>query len=160
MDITRWGELVKEHLKKYPAATEQDVYKLLYQGLCGPEHIIKNKTSFTENLQRELVGLEPDAKEILFEPIRPDGKLCRVHLRAWLATGQDLDQLVNVCLHTSQQKWSTQNEFIMFWQAYSRENPQETNTFTQWLDANHYPLVHHSDIFCGTYKPAYRLVMN
>lgn len=40
--------LIKEHLARRPAMEPRDVYKLLYQGTRGPEHIIASPKAFTE----------------------------------------------------------------------------------------------------------------
>ncbi len=37
-DTTGWMDLIASHILRYPAMTARDVYKLLYQGILGPEH--------------------------------------------------------------------------------------------------------------------------
>jgi len=35
---------------------------------------------------------------------------------------------------------------------------EQVEIFTEWLDANEYPAVHHSERYRSLYRPAYRLV--
>jgi hypothetical protein len=86
-NYTAWMQLIQQHLRRYPAMTARDIYKLLYQGVLGPEHNMPSAEIFTARLKDELAGLEPDPAEPLLESIRPDGALQRIHLRPWLAKG-------------------------------------------------------------------------
>lgn len=60
----------------------QDIYKLLYQGVLGSEHLLKDREQFAVRLKAELADLTADPAEELFEPVRPEGQLCRINLRA------------------------------------------------------------------------------
>ena len=46
-------EFISQHLAQRPAMQAQDVYKLLYQGVHGPEHLIASAESFLARLQAE-----------------------------------------------------------------------------------------------------------
>ena len=45
-----WPALINAHLNRYPAMTVQDVYKLVYQGVMGPEHSIPSAEIFRQRL--------------------------------------------------------------------------------------------------------------
>ncbi len=75
----------------------RDVYKLLFQGIRGAEHIMPTPEIFETRLREELRALQPELNEPLTEMIRPDRQLSRVNLRAYLATSQDINWLVEVC---------------------------------------------------------------
>jgi hypothetical protein len=157
---TSWFDLIETHKHNFPAARPQDLYKLLYQGMRGPEHLINDEVSFTHYLEQELKELFPNSNQSLLEPIRPDGKLCRIHLRAWLSTGKSLDELVKDCLKAARNPWNTHQELIETWQVFEHSADGDTRAFTTWLEANGYPPVHHSEEYVKAYQPAYRLVMN
>jgi len=164
-----WLDLIKEHKFRYPNMTAHDVYKLLFQGILGPEHLIRNECEFRDHLLLELAPLVPDPNGCLFEAIQP-GEYCfthgkhlfRVHLRAWLYTGDDLDQLVQSCLSAVHYAWGAPEDFRAVWKLFCAElNEQEHQTaqeFIDWVEFNHYPAVHHSEIYRKAYSPAYRLI--
>jgi hypothetical protein len=160
MLISSWFDLLEKHKKNFPVASPRDLYKLLYQGMRGPEHLIDDETSFKQYLEDELKGLLPEPNQPLLEPIRPDGRLCRIHLRAWLSTGKNLDELVQECLKAARNPWNTHQELIETWQGFAQMTDLDTSSFNMWLQAKDYPPVHHSEEYIEEYQPAYRLVMN
>jgi hypothetical protein len=97
-DFNTWSGILAWHIQRYPAMNARDVYKLLYQGLLGPEHSMPTAEIFRARLEEELADLQPDASQPLLEDLRPDGALQRIYLRPWLARGQDLSVLVQACL--------------------------------------------------------------
>lgn len=158
MQIEPWMKLIEEHKQRYPLMQGQDVYKLLYQGLLGPEHLLADPQRFLAGLQEELKGLTPGPAAALYEPVRPDGRLVRLHLRAWQSTGQSLDALLDACLAAARQSWGTPADLEQLWQAYAASRP-ELSELTQTLRQNGFPPVHHSDAYRQAYRPAYRLVL-
>jgi len=107
--------LIEEHLARRPATTLRDIYKLLYQGVRGPEHIITSPQAFTERLQAEWESAEPADDDPLLESIRPDGALLRLNLRPFKAAGGDLKALTTACLKTGQRAWGTPAELQQTW---------------------------------------------
>jgi len=159
--------LVQEHLARRPAMALRDVYKLLYQGVRGPEHMIASPESFTERLQIEWASLDLADDDPLWESVRPNGELLRLNLRPFKAAGGDLDVLTSACLETSRRAWGTQAELQLAWNHWNTVNKQnlwpgaaleDAATFTSWLQANGFPAVHHSEEYRNLYRPAYRLV--
>jgi hypothetical protein len=159
VEIIGWKALIEEHRHRYPVSNIQDDYKLLFQGMRGPGHFVVDEKSLREQLAVELADLEPDPAQSLLEPVRPDGRLCRIHLRAWLATGMSLDALVQECLRAAREPWDSREEFIETWQEYIRGKGEEAKRLTLRLEAKEYPPVHHSKGYVEKYRPAYRLVM-
>jgi hypothetical protein len=162
-----WMELIQNHLCCYPAMTVRDIYKLLYQGVLGPEHIMPSADIFTARLKDELAGLQPDPSELLLEPIRPDGALQRISLRAWLANGQELSWLVQACLETGQRAWGTKAELGCIWRWFLDQVEEgqfpsieirEAKALDNWLQEDDFPAAHHSTAYVTAYRPAYRLV--
>ena len=159
--------LVEEHLARRPGMEPRDVYKLLFQGIRGPEHIIASPEAFTERLQGEWEFLEPAGDEPLLESIRPDGRLLRLNLRPFKAARGVIEDLATACLRTSLSSWGTLVELQTAWNGFSaacREYTwpgvklEEINAFTTWVEAQGYPPVHHSERYRSLYRPAYRLV--
>ena len=65
--------LIAQHLARRPAMEPADVYKLLYQGVRGPEHVVASPTEFGARLAAEWDALAPGEDDPLTEPVRPDG---------------------------------------------------------------------------------------
>lgn len=145
----------------------RDIYKLLYQGVRGPEHLISSPETFRQYLAEEWGRLEPTADEPLRESIRPDASLLRLNLRPYKAMSGDLDRLVAACLETAGRAWGTQDDlieawghFLESWQAglWPGLDPGEVETLNSLLLDNHFPPVHHSEPYRELYRPAYRLI--
>ena len=159
--------LVEEHLKRHPVMEQCDVYKLLYQGVLGPEHLVASPEDFAAQLRAEYEAVSPDKAEPLWEPVRLDGALVRLNLRPFKARGGDVEQLIAACLQTAQRAWGTPEELQAAWVAFvelCRAGTwgvfplPEVLAFSAWLEEHGYPPVHHSAGYKETSKPAYRLV--
>jgi hypothetical protein len=87
----RWNKadrvpvLIKEHLARKPGMEPCDLYKLIYQGVRGSEHLISSPEAFTERLVKEWRELDFADGDPLWESIRPDGNLLRLNLRPFKA---------------------------------------------------------------------------
>jgi hypothetical protein len=159
--------LIAEHLTRRPAMQPRDVYKLLYQGVRGPEHIVPSGEEFVARLREEYAAVPAAADGPAWEAVRPDGLLGRLNLRPFKARGGTLEQLVDACLGTAAHPWGTAEELRAAWTAFAAlcqegrwdEFPTaEVRAFTAWLEAQGWPAVHHSAGYREAYRPAYRLV--
>ncbi len=145
----------------------RDVYKLLYQGIMGLEHLVTSPEDFAARLRAEYESVSPDAAEPLWEAVRPDEALGRLNLRPFKARRGDVESLVAACLETAeriggrteilQAAWITFIESCRAgqWQAFPLA---AVLAFTDWLEDQGYPAVHHSARYVELYRPAYRLV--
>jgi len=158
MDLNIWLDFIQAKQKQFPMMQGQDVYKLLYQGLLGSEHLFREKDRFVAGLRAELDQLRADPKEDLYESVRPDGGLARINLQAWLALDLNLDDLVTQCFAAAEQKWDSLADLLTLWQAYSSTRPDQ-EAFAEELKKLGYPPVHHSSQYSLHYHPAYRLIM-
>ena len=165
----RWLNLIHEHQARYPAMTVQDIYKLLYQGILGPEHMFKNKDEFSGLLNLEMKQIQPDSQQLLFEPVQPiesidsqETHLYRLHLRAWLAAGKSNEELVSLCMNAVNYPWGTQFDLRELWGIYcdslAPDTRRDADDFSIFLVEKKYPPVHHSGQFRTAYSPAYRLI--
>jgi len=159
--------LLDEQLARYPAAQPDDLYKLLYQGVLGPEHLITSPEDFALRLRAEYETLLPDSAGPLWEPVRPDRSLGRLHLRPFKARHGDLEWLIALCLRTAERTWGTAAELRSAWATFvalCRAGRWESLALAQVqalhdrLEAQGYPPLHHSAIYRQAYRPAYRLV--
>jgi len=160
-------ELIKLHLSWYPLIEPRDIYKLLYQGALGSEHIISSAERFTTYLLLELEALSADLWERLLEPVRLDKTLLRLNLRAWKARHIEPDQLISALLETAAISTGTKASLQASWVSFiemceiGRINQFSIDTvygFGAWLVEMAFPAVHHSDIYRQAYQPAYRLI--
>jgi len=167
MQQQNWPELIEDQMARHPSMDARDVYKLLYQGVMGPEHLIASAEGFTACLQEEYDLLPAGGVEPLWEAIRPDGRLGRVNLRPYKAQGRDLSWLVGACLETARRPWGTVEELRVVWAWFSEAchggrwgqfPASEVRTFTVWLEEHGYPAVHHSAGYMEAERPAYRLL--
>ena len=166
-DPGSWLSLLQLHLGWYPLMELRDVYKLLYQGVMGAEHLMPSREEYTRYLQSEFEPLQPDPTGRLLEPIRPDGALYRLNLRALKSRQLGLDTLISYLLETAHMITGTRSELEGVWDAFSQLcNQGQINNFdrasieqfTRWLEGLDYPAIHHSQTYSREYQPAYRLL--
>lgn len=160
-------KLIELHLHWYSLMEPRDIYKLLYQGSMGSEHLISSSEKFKSYLLLELDELNADPAERLLEPVRADVTLLRLNLRAWKARHVELDQLITALLETGAMYTSNQALLQASWEMFvklceiGRINQFSTHMvhgFGDWLLEMAFPVVHHSDIYRRAYQPSYRLI--
>jgi len=156
--------LIRGHLARYPAMEPRDVYKLLYQGVLGLEHLAR-RGEFAARLRAEYEGISANGAEPLVEVIRPDGRLARLNLRPFKDFGGDWALLVDACLRTAEQAWGTSEDLRTAWSAFVAWRQVEpifplpdVLAFSAWVEEHDYPAAHHSVRYRDMYQPAYRVV--
>jgi len=99
-------QVLELHMVRYPKMQPEDLYKLLHQAAMGSEHAIASREAARQWLLREIEKLHryaPDPlDEAMIEPISPDGRLVRVHLRPYLRMAGDLELLLDAFLLTAE----------------------------------------------------------
>jgi hypothetical protein len=159
--------LLRQHLAWYPLMQARDAYKLIYQGSMGPEHMIATRQEFARRLEAEFAFLTPAPQDRLFEPVRQDQSLLRMNLRPYKALGQSMSRLVPLFLETSRLTHGSMVELVQSWVIFTKlcERGEavpfelhEVQRFSQWLEEQGYPTVHHSQVYRHAYQPAYRLI--
>ncbi|MBN2113071.1 MAG: hypothetical protein JW785_02980 [Acidimicrobiia bacterium] len=156
--------LMAAHARRYPRWEAVDLYKLLHQGTRGSEHAAPSEEAAGEALERELGKMGPGPAEPLVDPIRADGAIARVHLRAWLAAGFDPHLLLAAFLETAA-NWEEVpgelEEALRRLGARAGElglPPGEVTKLAGRMKAQGYPAAHHSEGYRILYRPAYRVV--
>jgi hypothetical protein len=159
--------LLQQHLSWYPLMKPRDIYKLLYQGVMGSEHLISSPEEFTRRLHLEINRLQPKPLERLFEPVRPDQTLLRLNLRPHKSHHLGIDRLSPSLLETTRFVTGDLSDLKATWLSFIQycETGQITNfkigelhQVTRWLEKMEFPLVHHSETYRREYQPAYRLI--
>ncbi len=166
MQKSRSNESLVVILARRPAQEPRDVYKLLYQGLLGPEHLIASPRDFEARLVSEVQSIAATEDELLWESIRPDGTLGRLNLRPFKARGGDIRVLNAACLKTAEQTWGTKDTLRVVWSDFAANcrsgrwplSRLEVQHLSKWLDEHDFPAVHHTVVYRQKYAPAYRLV--
>jgi len=160
------GQLLAQHLQRYPRLALADIYKLLHQAALGPGHAVKNAAAARAALVSEAADLGDGPADPLLDPISPDGRLARIHLRAYVAARRDLDQLAEAFLQTAAGYAGAPDKLAKFCAClgdladaggipFSRA---EVAAYFEPIIAQGYPVVHHSDAYRVAYRPAYRVV--
>jgi len=160
------GQLLAQHLQRYPRLALADIYKLLHQAALGPGHAVKNTAAARAALLSEAAELGDGPADPVVDPISPDGRLARIHLRAYVAARRDLDQLAEAFLQTAAGYTGSADKLAKFCAClgdladaggipFSRA---EVAAYFEPIIAQGYPVVHHSDTYRAAYRPAYRVV--
>jgi hypothetical protein len=159
--------LLGQHLARYPLMTMPDIYKLLHQAAMGSGHAVTDLKAARQWLSNEANSLTPGtAADPLLDPISPDGKLARVHLRPYLATRMALEDLAQAFVQTAQAYPPAPDRLLRFCSclgdlADARKLPftrLAVEAYVAQIAAENYPAVHHSRQYADAYRPAYRVV--
>jgi hypothetical protein len=155
--------------RKEPETRVQDAYKWLYHATLGGEHAIENEAGPRAWMEREWVALGPPRKgELSHVPLTPDGRLLRVNLRPYRATGGDKERLLAAFIASARRFRGKKDTFIREWEALGRrlrKGKIGKITLVAWREVDGqtrpigYPAVHHSPEYERAYRPAYRIVL-
>ena len=160
-------DIILQHLHWYPLMGLRDIYKLIFQGVMGSEHLISSPQGFINYLAEEFEPLQPDPSGRLMEPIRPDKTLLRINLRPYKARQLNPDVLIPPLLETARYFKGETSELRISWMEFVHACQQgqfpsfdhdQTHQFTAWLEELDFPAVHHSETYNREYMPAYRLI--
>jgi hypothetical protein len=160
------SQLLGAHLQRYPRMQLEDIYKLLHQAAMGPEHAVEDAAAARARLQTEAQQLGSGPAEPLVDPISPDGRLARVHLRTYLESGNPIDHLAAAFVDTANTYPAAPDKLAKFCGclgdlAAARGIPfarDKVESFFADLAARGYPAIRHSQTYRDLYHPAYRVV--
>jgi hypothetical protein len=160
-------KVVISHLNRYPLMEVQDVYTLIYQGAMGAAYFAADADGFEERLLQEFAETASDKAMTLWETIRPDGELVRVHLGALKARGGTPQALSTLSLWTASIFEGDKEDLVDGWDTFqrlcadkrlSKYAEEEISAFTEWAEANDFPSTRHTQTFREAYNPHYRLI--
>ena len=159
---------VKEQGKLHKNVGIQDVYKLLFQGVMGVAHILRDRERAWRWLVEEFEGL--DASEFLGEPllerVSADGSVVRLNLRPFKRVGLCLERLFEVMLRSAEMIKTDKMGFVRVWKRFIELvkagkldfDYERLIEFDGMVRAGGYPPVHHSKEYVEANKSAYRVV--
>lgn len=75
------SEALMAYAMQYPEAEPADLYKLVFQDLYGPGHLVTDSVSCAGYIEREVAGMGSTALFPLFEYTLCDSNFVRVNLR-------------------------------------------------------------------------------
>lgn len=151
----------------YPASQYRDVYKNFMQDFYGPGHIIKEKESACQNLQKELTATEfydgPD-----YEPTGFQGNFYRVNLRLIVEGKIPYSTFLNAFVESVQEITPPDPEtWLVIWNEVDREiknlgwefdnESEDRNALMKQLSEGNY-VVHHSDAYNDSVNFHYRII--
>ena len=160
------GQLLGHHLKRYPLAQLDDIYKLLHQSALGAGHAMDNVTALRQRLDAEVDALGSGPEEPVAEVISPDGRLARIHLRAYLEAGHTVDSLFDAFVQTAREYPPSPDKLAKFCACLADLagaggipfDEEDVSSYFAKIAKDGYPVVTHSAAFRKAYKPAYRVV--
>jgi hypothetical protein len=166
MERNPYHRILAEHVARYPLLGIRDIYKLVYQGVMGSEHAVRDAAQVHAWLESEVASLRDGPVEPVIDPISKDGDIVRVNLRPYVAENRDLTVLNTAFVQTANEHRGTYEELEQFWlfAEYLAENGELTFTnhalhrFFEEMRELEFPSVHHSKGYTEAYKPAYRVV--
>lgn len=146
--------------KKYPLSEIQDLYKAVYQSVCGCGHLVGDSSAAADYISRESEFATTDDVESL-------GKYSRVYLGqiknglspVTLAKLFSLSAEVADTADTSvemDEKLSVLMDMIKLGEI--RLDYIESESYVSCMRESGYPACHHSEKYCELYSPAYRLL--
>ncbi len=155
------SEILNWHLSHYPLLQAADIYKLLYQGVYGPGHLLTIEGEIEDKLQQEIKTTRFRSQVPEIEPLDPEGLLIRVNLTA-IADSQEKQRLLLQALLETCKNFSpipvllpSRIEAALNWcQKYLPTQVDHLKLLAQALPSP----PSHSDIYLKKYHPAYRVV--
>ena len=160
-------ELVTRHVMRYPAMELPDVYKLLYQSVMGPAHILHNKKLAYSYLKKELEYNSEDYETGLYVDISLDHELVRLNIPVYRNHG-NAETLFEMLLETAKQITPDKKRLMGYWfelgslienKNFDNCTPNEWNKLNKILSKKNFPHLSHSDKYKELYKPSYRIVL-
>lgn len=157
------------HWRREGAVSMADAYKWLYQVTQGAEHAVGEPAAVRAWLEREWASLgSPLAGERLLVPLRPDGRVVRLHLRPYRAAGGRPTHLLDAFLESAMRVRTDRQAFRNVWQelgALLADESFDQLTRDAWVELDavagprDYPAVHHSEGYRALHSPAYRVLI-
>jgi hypothetical protein len=188
-DAEAWRQVVVAHATRHPSLGVEDLYKLLHQGVFGSGHAVDDVRGARAWLEKELQRLASETPlrghevgrgsprdsprglasegteeaEPLFEPVAPEARIVRVHLRPFLARGGDPEALLAAFVATANRTPGSREVFMCAASAAGTAgvgswSPLEWERFVSDRARVGLPAGHHSPAFEATYRPAYRVI--
>ena len=160
------SNLTSQHIARYPNLELIDLYKLLHQSALGASHASAADDILEKEFNLEWDNLTGVHVDPAIDPISPDGKIARIHLRSYLSQDYSKDDLLMAFIRTANAHNGSQEKLKKFCNCLrdlskAKQlpfNPQDTEAFLNDVENKDYPTLRHSNIFKKEYEPSYRIV--
>jgi hypothetical protein len=160
------SNLTSQHIARYPNLELIDLYKLLHQSALGASHASAADDILEKEFNLEWDNLTGVHVEPAIDPISPDGKIARIHLRSYLSQDYSKDDLLMAFIRTANAQNGSQEKLKKFCNCLrdlskAKQlpfNPEDTEAFLNDVENKDYPTLRHSNIFKKEYEPNYRIV--
>ncbi len=159
-------DLIRKHRDQKKQFDIADAYKLIYQSVFGPEHLLSDHERVMQRLVQELDAMEGEFNEPLIEPISVDGNVVRLNLRPYKLLKGDATQLFQAMVQSSQQIRGSKDKFLLLWRQFLLAvmagmfefDREAVLRFDAQMSTQNYPAVHHSPGYREANRPAYRVL--
>ena len=159
-DVITWHLTHKQNLQV------QDVYKLLYQSVYGPAHILSNLDAARAYLENELSQIDSVNEENLFEPLSLDKKIVRVNLRPYKSLGGKTEMLFQVLQESAGTIRGNEKDFSDLWETFiTLVNSQKYDfdkkavaLIDEQIQRVGIKQMHHSSEYRRANEPSYRVI--
>ncbi|MEW5826425.1 MAG: hypothetical protein AB1778_06285 [Candidatus Bipolaricaulota bacterium] len=159
-------KILIDHQRRYPEWRVEDLYKLVHQAAMGSEHAVIDEDRARAWLVRELREMGPGPDERLIDPISPDGRIVRIHLRPFVALGLESSGLLRAFIETARGFHGAVLEVERGLEAAERLarsgelklRAGEIIGLAGRAREAGFAAIHHSEQYTLRYRPAYRVV--
>lgn len=107
------AESLKQYAERYPEAEATDLYKLVFQDLYGPGHLITDSASCARYISKEVDRMDGRWRLPLYEYTLCDSNFVRVHLALVKNGVITLEQLVSAVLRSAEGIVSPDSKYVM-----------------------------------------------
>jgi len=153
---------------RHPRMEAQDVYKLVHQAMLGSRHAGLDSAMAAAWLDREVADLGTGPDEPVVDTISGDGRMVRVNLRPFLASGGDRAALVLAFIRTAREHVGSAEDLGRQLGYAERMGDAglipvsrpSLHAFFETMRSRGYPAVEHSAAYLAAYRPAYRVVLS
>jgi hypothetical protein len=160
------SNLTSQHIARYPNLELIDLYKLLHQSALGASHASASDDILEREFNLEWDNLTGVHIEPAIDPISPDGKIARIHLRSYLSQDYSKDDLLTAFIRTANAHSGSKEKLKKFCSCLrdlskAKQlpfNPEDIKAFLNDVENKDYPTLRHSNIFKREYEPSYRIV--
>lgn len=165
MTCEEFTAVLTAHYQVHRVLEPQDIYKLIYQRVFGPEHSVDNLRAAWGRLYVEILHLDETPTSLpLIEPL--SSRLCRVNLQPFVQGGgsaevlwkmfrQTVDEFQPGSLVDLQRTWS-----LFLDTPWARDYASERlEQFWLHMATADFPPAHHSHGYAAANAPHYRVVL-
>lgn len=106
-------DALMQYAQRYPAAEAQDLYKLVFQDLYGPGHLLTDSMAAVRYISKEVEEMSDKSHFPLYEYTLCDSNFVRVNLILVKRGVLTLEQLVSAVLRSAQGMPTPDHKYVM-----------------------------------------------